>query len=386
MIKFEQVSKTYAHGFQAVKRMDFEIQAGEFVVFIGPSGCGKTTTMKMMNRLINHTEGTISINGKDISRINPVELRRNIGYVIQQAGLFPHYTIEENIALVPHLKGWSKQKKQHRVHELLHFIGLDPDQFAKRYPRELSGGQQQRIGVARALAADPEVILMDEPFGALDPITREQLQDELLRLQKTLKKTIVFVTHDMDEALKLGDRIAVMKDGLLLQMDTPEKLLNEPAHGFVEEFIGKNRIYQNPEFITVKDIMRENPAVASPYLSPSRAFAQMRQRRTDTLIAVNEQGQFAGIVSAYDLQARMESIATIQEVIRDEEFYLEESATAKDALIRIGDAKQGIIPIVTCDKVVMGVVTRASLLTTFASHWAGRKEQIDEPNLVGTTR
>ncbi|UNK19482.1 ABC transporter ATP-binding protein [Paenibacillus sp. N3/727] len=384
MIKFENVCKTYADGSQAVKKMNFEIQAGEFIVLIGPSGCGKTTTMKMMNRLIPHTEGTISIRGQDISRLNPVELRRNIGYVIQQVGLFPHYTIEENIALIPHLKGWSKEQKHQRVQQLLQLIGLDPNQFAKKYPRELSGGQQQRIGVARALAADPEVILMDEPFGALDPITREQLQDELLRLQKSLKKTIVFVTHDMDEALKLGDRIAVIKDGMLLQMDTPEKLLNEPAHGFVEQFIGKNRIYQNPAFITVKDIMRENPAVATPDLSPSRAFAQMRKRRTDTLIVVNDQGQFNGIVSAYDLQARMESISTIQELIMDSEFYLDETATAKDALIAIDDAKHGIIPIVTSEMDVIGVVTRASLLTTFAGHWAG-KEENNEADAVGTT-
>ncbi|MNO22672.1 Carnitine transport ATP-binding protein OpuCA [compost metagenome] len=211
------------------------------------------------------------------------------------------------------------------------------------------------------------------------------MQDEFIRLQKTLKKTIVFVTHDMDEALKMGDRIGVMKDGSMLQMDTPEKLLNEPAHGFVEDFIGKNRIFQNPEFITVKDIFRSNPAVALPQLSPSRAFAQMRQRKTDTLIAVNEQGHYLGIVSAYDLQAQMTSISTIQEVIHDEQFYLEESATAQDALFLINDAKHGIIPIINSHKVVIGVVTRASLLTTFANHWAGRKEQIDERLIMATT-
>lgn len=385
MIRFENVNKEYDNGFQAVKNVSFDIQAGEFIVLIGPSGCGKTTTMKMMNRLIKHTAGKISIHDQDISTLNQVELRRNIGYVIQQAGLFPHYTIEENVALIPHLKGWSKSRKQERVYELLQMIGLDPEQFAGKYPRELSGGQQQRVGVARALAADPEIILMDEPFGALDPITREQLQDEFIRLQKTLKKTIVFVTHDMDEALKMGDRIGVMKDGSMLQMDTPEKLLNEPAHGFVEDFIGKNRIYQNPEFITVKDILRSNPAVALPQLSPSRAFAQMRQRKTDTLIAVNEQGYYLGIVSAYDLQAQMTSISTIQEVIHNEQFYLEESATAQDALILINDAKHGIIPIINSHKAVIGVVTRASLLTTFANHWAGRKEEQKNEGLIMAT-
>jgi osmoprotectant transport system ATP-binding protein len=374
MLKFENVSKTYPSGYQAVKSMNFEIAAGEFVVLIGPSGCGKTTTMKMINRLMPHTEGAITINGKDITKVNPVELRRNIGYVIQQVGLFPHYTIEENIALIPQLKGWNETKKKQRVHEMLHMIGLEPADFATRYPRELSGGQQQRVGVARALAADPEIVLMDEPFGALDPITREQLQDELVRLQKSVKKTIVFVTHDMDEALKLGDRIAVIKDGSLLQIDTPEKLLKEPSHGYVEEFIGKQRIYQNPEFISIKDIMREHPATALPSLSPVRALAMMRQRRTDTLILVDDLGKLSGIVSAYDLQSKMEEIQTIQEISIPADPYLDETATAQDALIAIRDAKFGIIPVVGKNKRIIGVVTRASLLTVFADHWAGRKE------------
>jgi osmoprotectant transport system ATP-binding protein len=330
--------------------------------------------MKMINRLMPHTEGTISIRGKDITQENPVELRRNIGYVIQQVGLFPHYTIEQNIALIPHLKGWDAAKTKARVHELLDMVGLEPSVFASRYPRQLSGGQQQRVGVARALAADPEIVLMDEPFGALDPITREQLQDELIRLQKTVKKTIVFVTHDMDEALKLGDRIAVMKEGSLLQLDTPEKLLKEPTHGFVEEFIGKNRIYQNPAFISVKDIMRDNPATALPSFSPVRALASMRKRRTDTLILSDDNDQLTGIVSIYDLQSKLEQIQTIQEISVPAVPYLDEDATAQDALIAIGDARFGIIPIVGKSKKVVGVITRSTLLTTFADHWAGRRE------------
>ncbi len=213
MLTFENVSKTYKDGFQAVKSLSFEVEKGEFLVLIGPSGCGKTTTLKMINRLLPHTSGTIAIDGQDIMRQNVVNLRRNIGYVIQQIGLFPHYTIEENIALVPTLKGWDARKKKQRVEELLYLVGLDPAVYAKRFPKELSGGQQQRVGVARALAADPEIILMDEPFGALDPITREQLQEEFLKLQKEMNKTIVFVTHDMDEAIRMGDRIAVLKDG-----------------------------------------------------------------------------------------------------------------------------------------------------------------------------
>lgn len=375
MITFDRVSKTYPNGYHAVKELNFTIRIGELIVLIGPSGCGKTTTMKMINRLVPHTGGTISINGKDIAKEDPVELRRNIGYVIQQVGLFPHYTIEENVALVPQLVGWSEAKRKDRVHELLHMIGLEPAKYARRYPKELSGGQQQRVGVARALASDPQIVLMDEPFGALDPITREQLQDELIKLQKAMKKTIVFVTHDMDEALKLGDRIAVMKDGEMLQLDSPEKLLKEPAHGFVEEFIGRNRIYRSPEFISVKDIMRDHPATASAALSPARALSLMRQRRTDTLLLGDDNGRLSGIVSAYDLQPRLDDIESIEEVAISADLCLEETATAKDALLAITDAKFGVIPVVGEGKRIVGVVTRSSLLTTFADHWAGRREE-----------
>jgi osmoprotectant transport system ATP-binding protein len=352
--------------------MNFEIQSGELIVFIGPSGCGKTTTMKMINRLSPHTEGTIEINGQDIMKENPVQLRRNIGYVIQHAGLFPHYTIEENIALIPSLKGWDAARKRKRVLEMLDLVGLDPDLYAKRYPKQLSGGQQQRVGVARALAADPKIILMDEPFGALDPITREQIQDELVRLQKTMKKTIVFVTHDMDEALKLGDRIAVIMDGELVQLDTPEKILKEPANSFVEKFIGKNRIYQNPAFISVTEIMHNNPATGSPNLNPVRALNLMRERRTDTLILCDVKGRLTGIISAYDLHAQMDSIRTVQEISQVPQSFLLDSATAQDALVAILDAKLGVVPICNQADKVVGVITRSTLLTTFADHWAGR--------------
>ena len=211
----------YDGGFQAVKSLNFEIQKGELLVLIGPSGSGKSTTMKMINRINPHTSGKITINGKDINSYNVAELRRNIGYVIQQIGLFPHYTIEKNIAIVPQLKGWNKKDIKSRVKELLEMVGLDPEIHATRYPKELSGGQQQRVGIARALASNPDVILMDEPFSALDPITREQLQAELITLHKKLKKTIVFVTHDIDEALKMGDRIAIMKDGNITSVRHP---------------------------------------------------------------------------------------------------------------------------------------------------------------------
>ncbi|KJR48497.1 L-proline glycine betaine ABC transport system permease protein ProV [Desulfosporosinus sp. I2] len=378
MITFNRVSKTYNDGFTAVKLLNFEIKDGEFLVLIGPSGCGKTTTMKMINRIIPHTQGTISIDGNDINKLDPVMLRRNIGYVIQQIGLLPHYTIEENIALIPKLMKWNNDKIRNRVTELLHIVGLEPEIFAKRYPRELSGGQQQRVGVVRALAANPDIILMDEPFGALDPITREQLQDELLRIQAEMRKTIVFVTHDMDEAIKLGDRIAVMKEGELLQLDTPDKLLSNPAHGFVEEFIGKKRIYQNPEFIPVTDVMRENPATTLPTRTPALAMSFMRQRKTDTLIIGDGNGKLLGIISAYDLQAEKDKIKTVEEIIKPAEIVLEQSATAKEALLEIAHAPFGIIPVVDESRRIVGVVTRGSLLSMFASQWSEEKGEINE--------
>ncbi|MGI5901557.1 MAG: ABC transporter ATP-binding protein [Desulfitobacteriia bacterium] len=369
MIRFENVSKEYSDGFEAVKSLNLEIKKGEILVLIGPSGSGKTTTMKMINRLIPISKGKIFIEGKDIETWDPVLLRRKIGYVIQQIGLFPHYTIEENIALIPRLNKWPESKIKKRVQELLEMVELDPKIYAQRYPKELSGGQQQRIGVVRALAANPDIILMDEPFGALDPITREQLQDELLKIQEEMKKTIVFVTHDMDEALKLGDRIAIMKDGELLQLDTPDKLLRAPALGFVEEFIGKKRIYHNPEFVPVTDIMRDNPATTLPGRTPALAINIMRQRKTDTLIVSDGRGKLLGIVSGFDLQANKDKVSSVEDIMKPAEPVLDSSATAKDALMKITQAPFGIIPVVDEAGKVVGVVTRGSLLSFFVNQW-----------------
>ncbi len=238
MITFDNVSKKYDNDQVAVKAINLEIKKGEFFVIIGPSGCGKTTLLKMINRLIYLTEGTIRINGQRISDYNIHELRWNIGYVLQQIALFPHMTIEENIAIVPELKKWRQQQIQQRVRALLEMVGLDPDKYSQRKPKELSGGEQQRVGVVRALAADPEIILMDEPFSALDPMSRTKLQDDLLELQRAIQKTIVFVSHDMQEALKLGDRICVMKDGEIVQVGTPQEVMENPINDFVKEFIG----------------------------------------------------------------------------------------------------------------------------------------------------
>lgn len=370
MIKFEQVSKVYADGFKAVDSVDFEVPEGEFLVLIGPSGSGKSTTMKMINRMIPHTNGTISIDGKDIKQLNPSELRRNIGYVIQQIGLFPHYTIEKNIAIVPELNGWDKDKIKARVRELLIMVDLDPEIYANRYPKELSGGQQQRVGVARALASNPRVILMDEPFGALDPITRDQLQDQIISLQRKLKKTIVFVTHDMDEALKLGDRIAIMKDGKLLQIDTPEKILQAPASAFVEEFIGKDRMIQNPELMPVVSVMTTKVVTSLLDRSPEKALLMMRQQKITSLIIIDEEDDtFIGLISAYELIKKVNSIQSLKEILIVPEHILSDSTTAKDAIMMMPNVKYGVIPVLDEAKKVVGIVTRGTLLNALSNQW-----------------
>ncbi|AIF43655.1 ABC transporter ATP-binding protein [Virgibacillus sp. SK37] len=241
MIEFKKVNKTYSDGTEAVKDFSLHIEEGEIVTLIGPSGCGKTTTMKMVNRLIEPTLGEIYINNKNIKEYNIHELRWNIGYVLQQIALFPHMTIGENISVVPEMKKWKRKDVDKRAEELLQMVGLDPTTFKKRMPQELSGGQQQRIGVIRALAADPDIILMDEPFSALDPISREQLQDDIRSLQREIKKTILFVTHDIDEAMALGDKVCLMKGGEIVQVDTPQNLILHPATEFVKDFIGERK-------------------------------------------------------------------------------------------------------------------------------------------------
>ncbi|MFA1820797.1 ABC transporter ATP-binding protein [Virgibacillus oceani] len=241
MIEFKHVSKTYPDGTEAIKNISFKVESSEIVTLIGPSGCGKTTAMKMVNRLIEPTSGSIFINDKDINNYDINELRWNIGYVLQEIALFPHMTISENIAVVPEMKKWKRSAIRKRTNELLDMVGLDPATYENRFPTELSGGQQQRIGVARALAADPDIILMDEPFSALDPISREQLQEDIRNLQKEIRKTILFVTHDMDEAMALGDKVVLMKEGGIIQYDVPQALILHPKTDFVKEFIGERK-------------------------------------------------------------------------------------------------------------------------------------------------
>lgn len=297
MITFDNVSKQYDNNQIAVKALNVEIKKGEFFVIIGPSGCGKTTLLKMINRLIPLTAGTIWINDKRISDYNIHELRWSIGYVLQQIALFPHMTIEENIAVVPELKKWSKTKIHQRVDELLALVGLEPAKYRQRKPKELSGGEQQRVGVVRALAADPEIILMDEPFSALDPISRTKLQDDLLEMQRTIQKTIVFVSHDMQEALKLGDRICIMKDGEIVQIGTPQQLLQNPVNDFVQQFIGGK---QTDQLFTIHDVLQPI-TVTNDFghtIPVDAPFPMILEKLAEhDLLGVEENGKLIGMVT-----------------------------------------------------------------------------------------
>ncbi|MFF0450690.1 ABC transporter ATP-binding protein [Streptomyces sp. NPDC004609] len=261
MIRFEHVTKRYPDGTTAVDDLSFEVGEGELVTLVGPSGCGKTTTMKMVNRLIEPSDGRIFLDGEDISTVDPVQLRRRIGYVIQQVGLFPHKTVLENTATVPHLLGWQRGKARERAAELLDLVGLDPATYGDRYPEQLSGGQRQRVGVARALAADPPVLLMDEPFGAVDPVVREHLQNEFLRLQSQVRKTVLFVTHDIEEAVRLGDRIAVYGQGRIEQFDAPAAVLGTPATPYVADFVGADRGLKRLSVTPIEESDLDQPPV-----------------------------------------------------------------------------------------------------------------------------
>jgi osmoprotectant transport system ATP-binding protein len=313
MIEFRGVSKTYPGSDRpVVDDLSFEILEGEICVLVGPSGCGKTTTMRMVNRLIEPTEGEILIDGEPNTQMSGTRLRRKIGYAIQQIGLFPHRTIAENIATVPSLLGWDKQRIRGRVDELLELVGLDPDEYRDRYPAELSGGQQQRVGVARAMAADPPIMLMDEPFGAVDPITRERLQDEFLNIQQDIKKTIVFVTHDIDEAIKIGDKIAILKQGgLLAQYDAPENILSDPNSEFVASFVGSDRILKRLSLTRVGDMQLE-PADNGTEGLP-RISEQLTVR--DALSEIIGAGSTKGVVEK-DGERRLLTIDAIEALSR----------------------------------------------------------------------
>ena len=304
MIGLQNISKRYPGGrAMAVESLSMEINTGEFVVFVGPSGCGKTTTMKMINRIIEPSSGRIYLEGEDVSDVNPDLLRRRIGYVIQQIGLFPHMTIADNIAVVPKMLGWDKQRINDRIDELMETVSIPPEEFRDRYPKALSGGQRQRIGVARAMAADPPVLLMDEPFGAIDPITRASLQDEFLRLQEQIQKTIVFVTHDIDEAIKMGDRIAILQErSQIAQFDTPENILTQPANDFVVDFVGAGATLKRLSLSQVGVVPAAHWAVGSINDTPEKLRKLLADSTDDWILLLDEDKRPQRWASARDLE------------------------------------------------------------------------------------
>lgn len=371
MIEFKKVTKSYDKRTLILKNIDFKIKTGEFVVLIGESGCGKTTTMKLINRLIDPSSGVVLIDGEDISTVDPIILRRRIGYVIQKEGLMPHMTIGENIELVPKLLKWEKERRKNRAYELLNLLNLDPEIYYEKYPHEVSGGQKQRVGIARALATNPDIILMDEPFSALDPITRESIQDEVLKLQKELGKTIIFVTHDMDEAIKLGERIAFLKDGEILQFDTPDEILKRPASEYIEQFIGKDRIWKTPKKLLVSDIMSKHYWTIEKRSNISRAFNLLKTHDTDFLIVTEtEVGRYSepiGIIFRKNLIYAMENnILRVRDIMDKEFTTIDKDSNLLDVLNKMSSINAKVIPVVDDKNRLKGVITNLGLVNAIS--------------------
>ncbi|MER6999352.1 betaine/proline/choline family ABC transporter ATP-binding protein [Streptomyces sp. NPDC000410] len=359
MIRFEQVSKVYPDGTTAVDGLSFEVAEGELVTLVGPSGCGKTTTMMMVNRLIEPTSGRILVDGEDISRVDPVQLRRRIGYVIQQVGLFPHRTVLDNTATVPALVGWKKAKARARAAELLDLVGLDPATYGPRYPAQLSGGQRQRVGVARALAADPPVLLMDEPFGAVDPVVRERLQNEFLGLQETVRKTVLLVTHDIEEAVRMGDRIAVYGQGRIEQFDTPGAVLGNPATAYVARFVGADRGLKRLSVTAVEPDDLEEPPVARLDEPAADAAARLRAEDARWAVVLGGHGELHGWVSADSLRLAGDE-GSVGDLARRMEAWVPVGAPLKQAFSEMLQHDAGWVAVVDGAR-FLGVLTPAKL-------------------------
>lgn len=358
MIRLEQVTKRFGTG-TAVDALDLDVREGETCVLVGPSGCGKSTTLRMINRLLDPTEGRILVDGDDIATVYPVTLRRGIGYVIQQVGLFPHLTVADNVATVPRLLGWPRERITDRVDELLELVGLEPSVYASRYPAELSGGQRQRVGVARALGADPPILLMDEPFGAIDPITRDRLQGEFMRLQAELRKTVVFVTHDIAEAVRLGDRIALLATGgRLVQHATPAELLGNPTSAFAAEFVGADRALKRLEVTTVTSNGLETPPVVQPTEPTGSALAMINGDRPAIVAVVGDDGRLRGWLGKADRARSLSLGAPVGDHLQTApSAAVAGKTTLKDALSELLLGPEGWMPVTDEHGHYLGVLT-----------------------------
>lgn len=368
MIEFKNVKKSYKSNV-ILSNFNLEIEDGKLVVLIGASGSGKTTLLKMINRLISMSGGEILIDNQNINNMDPIELRRSIGYVIQQTGLFPHMTVKENIEIIPKLLGKKLEDIEAKTKELLEMVSLDYEKFANRYPTELSGGQQQRVGVARAFATDPKIILMDEPFSALDPITRAELQEQLFTIQKEYNKTIVFVTHDMDEAINIADMICILKNGKILQYDTPENILKNPNGEYVEEFIGKNKIWSKPEFIKASDIMITTPITVSPKRNLIQAREIMKEKKVDSLLIVDRHSKLLGYVTLESVRATENKNTLLSEIMKENFVYTNEDTNLLDLLEKFNTLKTGYLPVCDHNGILKGLITRSSLISVMSSQY-----------------
>ncbi|MEW6266051.1 MAG: ABC transporter ATP-binding protein [Thermodesulfobacteriota bacterium] len=361
MIKLEHVTKIYdGASTPAVEGVSLKVKEGEICVFIGPSGCGKTTLMRLINRLIPLTSGAIYVAGRDVMTLNPIELRRHIGYAIQQVGLFPHMTVRDNIAVVPRLLGWPKARIEERVDELLTLVNLDPSTFRRRYPRQLSGGQAQRIGVARAMAADPPVMLMDEPFGAIDPITRETLQDEFLKIQERLRKTVIFVTHDINEAIKMGQRITLLNEGRVVQDGPPEELLMRPRNDFVKNFVGADRALKRLNLLQVSDAMMPDPVHCRADDESGRVLEQMIRNDLAFLIVTDGEKRLLGYVNQSELRGHRGQVG---DLVRRLTLTVPPERNLKEALSQMLSYDLGILVVVDEENKVLGMLNSATLVS-----------------------
>lgn len=361
MIEFKDVCKSYG-GRRVLDRLSFRIADGQFAVLIGPSGCGKTTTLRTINRLIEPDSGEVFIDGRNIAGQNPVALRRGIGYVIQQIGLFPNMTVEQNIAVVPKLLGYPKEKWQQTVRDLLALVNMPYEENARKYPSELSGGQQQRIGVLRALAASPPIVLMDEPFGALDPITRDSLQDEVKKLQKKLKKTIVFVTHDMEEALRMADVIVFMNDGKIVQMASPEEMLRAPADDIIVSFMGRHmkKGGKAPELLA-EDVMKPRVLKVPRTARTLECIDLMSRREVNSLIVIDENDDtYVGTVSVEAIRERGRAGHEIRDLVSDDALTVDRKRPAREVFDLLAD-REGYLVVLNPDRTVAGLVTRTGM-------------------------
>lgn len=365
MIQFCNVTKEY-RGNPVLENLNMEIQEGELTVIIGPSGCGKTTTLKMINRLIPITDGKILIDGKDINEMDKVKMRRNIGYVIQQGGLFPHMTIKDNIEVIEKLEKKDPKKILEKTHSLMEMVDLDPEVYLDRYPIEMSGGQRQRIGVIRALANDPDIILFDEPFSALDPVTRSNLQDELMEMQTKIKKTMVFVTHDMDEAIKIADRICILKDGNIVQFDKTENILRNPANDFVKNFVGANRIWDSPQYIKVEDFMIKTPITCKGDMIRNRCVKRMRDHNIDSLIVVDDEKRIRGIVTRSSIFNATSPIMKAEEFMSKVRYVAHVGDNMVDVLKTIEESSVNSIPVIDKDEKLVGLLTNSKMVSTLS--------------------